>query len=206
MFVFWNVVLSIWYWNYKIFRKYKENPKKDIHYSLMFWQVKMLLFMDYWNFEFSLTRVHKKDLIRMLFDSDFNIKSNAKVKHKLCPQNAKNSTHIWKIHSEDKTSCVCVCLVPESFDSLWPPWTAAFQAPLSMGFPRQEYWSGLLVPSPGDLPNPGIKTHVLCLTLILYHWATWEPHRRLCHNIINQWFIKSLRMEVFLSNNIAGKK
>ena len=54
----------------------------------------------------------------MLFDSDFNIKSNAKVKHKLCPQNAKNSTHIWKIHSEDKTSCVCVCLVPESFDSL----------------------------------------------------------------------------------------
>ena len=31
------------------------------------------------------------------------------------------------------------------------------QAPLSMGFPRQEYWSGLPVPSPGDLPDPGIK-------------------------------------------------
>ena len=37
------------------------------------------------------------------------------------------------------------------------PWTVARQAPLSMGFPRQEYWSGLLFPSPGDLPNPGIK-------------------------------------------------
>ena len=37
------------------------------------------------------------------------------------------------------------------------PWTAALQAPLSMGFSRQEYWSGLLLPSPGDLPNPGIK-------------------------------------------------
>ena len=37
------------------------------------------------------------------------------------------------------------------------PWTAAFQAPLSMGFSRQEYWSGLPLPSPGDLPNPGIK-------------------------------------------------
>ena len=37
------------------------------------------------------------------------------------------------------------------------PWTVACQAPLSMGFPRQEYWSGLPFPSPGDLPDPGIK-------------------------------------------------
>ena len=36
-------------------------------------------------------------------------------------------------------------------------WTAAYQAPPSMGFSRQEYWSGLPFPSPGDLPNPGIK-------------------------------------------------
>ena len=40
---------------------------------------------------------------------------------------------------------------------LWPPWTIAHQAPLSMGFSRQEYWSGLPFPSPEDLPNPGIK-------------------------------------------------
>ena len=37
------------------------------------------------------------------------------------------------------------------------PWTAAHQAPLSMGFSRQEYWSGLPFPSPGGLPNPGIE-------------------------------------------------
>ena len=37
------------------------------------------------------------------------------------------------------------------------PWTAACQAPLSMGFPRQEYGSGLPFPPPGDLPDPGIK-------------------------------------------------
>ena len=37
------------------------------------------------------------------------------------------------------------------------PWTVAHQAPLSMGFPRQEYWSGLPFPPPGDLPNLGIK-------------------------------------------------
>ena len=37
------------------------------------------------------------------------------------------------------------------------PWTIAYQASLSMGFSRQEYWSGLPFPSPGDLPNPGIE-------------------------------------------------
>ena len=37
------------------------------------------------------------------------------------------------------------------------PWTVAHQAPLSLGFPRQEYWSGLSFPSPGDLPDPGIE-------------------------------------------------
>ena len=43
-------------------------------------------------------------------------------------------------------------------DSLRPHGlTVAYQAPLSMGFSRQEYWSGLPFPSPGDLPNPGIE-------------------------------------------------
>ena len=37
------------------------------------------------------------------------------------------------------------------------PWTIAYQAPPSMGFFRQEYWSGLPFPSPGDFPNPGIE-------------------------------------------------
>ena len=37
------------------------------------------------------------------------------------------------------------------------PWTAADQAPQSMGFSRQAYWSGVPLPSPGDLPDPGIK-------------------------------------------------
>ena len=38
------------------------------------------------------------------------------------------------------------------------PWTAVYQAPLSMVFSRQEYWSGLPFPSPGDLPDPGIES------------------------------------------------
>ena len=43
------------------------------------------------------------------------------------------------------------------------PWTVSHQAPPSMGFSRQEYWSGLPFPSPGDLPNPGIEPGSLAL-------------------------------------------
>ena len=48
-------------------------------------------------------------------------------------------------------------LVAKSCLTLVTPWTVAHQAPLSMGFSRQEYWSGLPFPSPGDLPDPGIE-------------------------------------------------
>ena len=48
-------------------------------------------------------------------------------------------------------------LVTKSCPTLATPWTIAFQAPLSMAFSRQEYWSGLVFSSPGDLPNPGIE-------------------------------------------------
>ena len=44
------------------------------------------------------------------------------------------------------------------FDSFETPWTVAHWAPLSMGFPKQEYWSGLPFPSPRDIPNSGIES------------------------------------------------
>ena len=47
--------------------------------------------------------------------------------------------------------------VAQSCPTLCDPWTVAHQAPLSVGLSRQEYWSGLPFPSPGDLPNPGIE-------------------------------------------------
>ena len=47
--------------------------------------------------------------------------------------------------------------VAQSCPTLATPWTAAYQAPPSMGFSRQEYWSGLPFPSPEDLPNPGTE-------------------------------------------------
>ena len=48
-------------------------------------------------------------------------------------------------------------LVAQLCPTLVAPWTAAHQAPVSMGFSRQEDWSGLPFPSPGDLPNPGME-------------------------------------------------
>ena len=55
---------------------------------------------------------------------------------------------------------VFICLVVSDFVT---PWTVARQAPLSVGFPRQEYWTGLPFPSAGDLPNPGIEPVSLAL-------------------------------------------
>ena len=56
--------------------------------------------------------------------------------------------------------------------------TLAYQAPLSIGFPRQEYWSGLSCPSPGDLPNPGIEPVFLMSPALSGGFsttsATWE--------------------------------
>ena len=48
-------------------------------------------------------------------------------------------------------------LVPKLCRTLPTSWTVVHQASLSMGFSKQEYWSGLPFPSPGDLPDPGIK-------------------------------------------------
>ena len=48
-------------------------------------------------------------------------------------------------------------LVLKSCANIETPWTVTSQAPLSMGFSRQEYWSGLPFPSPEDLPDPGIE-------------------------------------------------
>ena len=74
--------------------------------------------------------------------------------------------------------CVCAraCSIKIGFATQW---TIALQAPLPTWFSRQEYWSGLPFPSPGDLPDPGIKLVSPISSTgqwILYHWATWEVH------------------------------
>ena len=55
------------------------------------------------------------------------------------------------------------------------PWAIAHQAPLSMGFPRQEYWNGLPFPPPGDLPDPGIEPTSLAFPVLAGRLLTTEP-------------------------------
>ena len=65
------------------------------------------------------------------------------------------SIFFFRLHCFPSHACM-----PTQFSCVWlfvTLWTVAYQAPLSMGFSRQEYWSGLPCPSPGDLPNPGIE-------------------------------------------------
>ena len=70
--------------------------------------------------------------------------------------------------SKDYIFKVCLlCSVTTSYPVLATLWTVAHQAPLSTRFSRQEYWSGLPFPSPGDLPDPGIE-------LVSPILATWE--------------------------------
>ena len=69
-------------------------------------------------------------------------------------------------------------LVLRRFSHVWlfvAPWTIACQPPLSMGFSRQEYWSGLPFPSPGDLPNPGTEPTSLTSPALAGRFFTLVP-------------------------------
>ena len=70
----------------------------------------------------------------------------------------------------------CCCSVSKLYQTLFViPWAVAYQAPLSMGFPKQKYWSGLPFSSPGDLPNPGIEPTFLALA---GRFFTTEPPQK----------------------------
>ena len=85
------------------------------------------------------------------------------------------STHVF-LHYHVKLFVILLCVL----SCVWlfaAPWSIAGQAPLSVGFLRQESWSGLPFPSPGDLPDQGANSrplHLLPCRRILDHWATRE--------------------------------
>ena len=107
---------------------------------------------------------------------------------------------IWKNAKIQK-----VYFVLSHFSHVWvfaTPWTAACQPPLSMGFSRQENWSGLPCPPPGDLLDPGIKPEFLTSNL---HWQEGSlplaPPRK-PKRLTNQQFIwKELLKTVFQKMN-----
>ena len=63
----------------------------------------------------------------------------------------------FSICRNDRSEVKVIMAVLSRVQLFVTPWTVAQQAPLSMGFPRQEYWNGLTFPSPGDLLNPEIE-------------------------------------------------
>ena len=78
-------------------------------------------------------------------------------------------------HEIQKTTSACVCSVVSNSAT---PWTVALQASLSMGFSRSEYWGGLPFPSPGDLPDPGVKPSFLAeriTGIIVVNSFIWKP-------------------------------
>ena len=107
-----------------------------------------------------------------------------------------------KLHGITFSTFPVLCLVAESCLPLCDPWTVARQASLSMGFSRQEQWSRLPCPPPGDLPDPGIEprspalqvdsllyelqgkpknTGVDCLSLLQEIFLPQESNRGLLH-------------------------
>ena len=93
------------------------------------------------------------------------------------------------------------------FSRVWlfvTPWTIAHQAPLSMGFSRQEYWSGFPYPSPGNLTDPGIKaTSPTSPALTLFTTSlTWEASQRCWICLLPSlwcWHHESLSLSLSLS-------
>ena len=65
--------------------------------------------------------------------------------------------------------------------TLVTPWTVARQAPLAMGFSRQGYWSGLPIPSPGHLPDPGIGPTSPMSPALVGEFFPAEPHEEVAH-------------------------
>ena len=87
------------------------------------------------------------------------------------------------------------------------PWTITYQTPLSMGFSRQEYWSGLPFPPSGNLPDTEIKPHLLCLLLtkvqvvkamvlpvVMHRCESWTIKKAQCQRIdaFELWFWRRL--------------
>ena len=79
-----------------------------------------------------------------------------------------------------------MCSVASVVSELAAKWTVAYQAPVSMGFSRQEYWSGLPFPSPGDLPNSRIEPRSPALQAdILPSELPRKPNSRSIHIVAN---------------------
>ena len=133
-------------------------------------------------------------------------------------RNPKSGALLWEYKMVQllwKMICMHVCSVVSNSAT---PWTAAHQAPLSVGLSRQDYWSGLTFPTPGDLSDPGIKpTSFASPALANGFSTTWETPMEndmaipqiIQHRIIDLWYDHSnwsYMIQQFLSWGYSPKK
>ena len=108
---------------------------------------------------------------------------------------------------------VCVCLCAQSCLTPWDPVDLACQSPLSMEFSRQEYWSGLPFPTPGDLLDPGIKPESPASSALAGRFfttgpATWETQGGVQHSQFtwaqNPFFLNISRSRVLWNTTFSN--
>ena len=113
--------------------------------------------------------------------------------YSVLPSATKSQNNTWH-------ECTCMLNLFHCVQLFVTPWTVAHQALPSMGFPRQEYWSGLPCPPPGELPDPRIKLSLLCLlywqtgSLPLSHLGSLIPGMWWTLNILINMHPKMIRM------------
>ena len=112
--------------------------------------------------------------------------------------NRKQKAHFSSCELQSKHLArvyVCVCTLSHFSCVSVMVWTVVCQGPLSMGFSRQEYWSGLPRPPPGDLPNPGTEPTSLTSPALASRFfttsTTWEARKPL-GKLLNPHFSKTM--------------
>ena len=84
---------------------------------------------------------------------------------------------------------MCACEITSIVSNSLQPYDCTCHVPLSMGFFRQEYWSGLVCPPPGDLPDPGFEPKSLMSPALAGRFfttsATWEAHSQKDGSLLN---------------------
>ena len=120
-----------------------------------------------------------------------------------CPETNRVSTK-----SVHVTICCYCCLVTKSCLTLCYPTDCHLPGSSATGFPRQEYWSGLPIPSPANLPKPGTEPmdiHLLNYRWILYCWAARDALLTI-HFMVKTWMYLHLQWEpVTLSTSCSSQ-
>ena len=129
------------------------------------------------------------------------------VHNKETLQDYKLNRNNYQLHPDDCSKWYMIQSVTKSCLTLCDPMDCSLQAPLSMGFPRQDYGRGLPCPPPGDLPKPGIEPSSPTLAGRFFTTSiTWEAHRltvfsQIKFNLIQQTFVN--HKKIHLENRVT---